>query len=325
MSTGYKGEQSIQLSIRESNDVQSNEGVSFQVQLQRQIELDPNIDLKVKTTLHAPDQLVINAQKDFLKYKYKRGELLRTGSSNLDIRVSSDFINRALCIMDAFIKIMRQRGHNFKISNNATYLLIAGEEMKMTLCEVQSKELEDGRFERTGFHTKGHLSFRFERFSTTASCTDGKISIEEQLSKLIAKLELLGERFKEDRAKQKKWRDDYEEEQRICKERIERKKIEMSKVRQLLEDSHRSEKAEEIRRYIDRLEQKMMIDSQDISEEMKSWMEWSRQKANWIDPLINQQDEWLDANDRDSLFKENKLHENSSIGYNASTLSSQED
>ncbi|HEY9262529.1 hypothetical protein, partial [Chitinophaga sp.] len=156
-------------------------------------------------------------------------------------------------------------------------------------------------------------------------CTDGKISIEEQLSKLIAKLELLGERFTEERAVQKKWHDDYEEEQRIRKERIERKKREMSKVRQLLQDSHRSEKAEEIRRYIDRLEQKMMMDSQDISEEMRLWLEWARQKANWIDPLINQQDEWLDANDRDSLSKENKLDENSSIEYNAATLSSQKD
>jgi hypothetical protein len=323
--TGYKGEQSIRLSLRESDDVRSNEGLSYQSQLQWQIELDPNIDLKVKTILYVPDQLVANAHKDFKKYKYKPGELLSTGIGNLDIRVSPDFVNRALCFMDAFIKIMRQRGHNFKIDNNATYLLIAGEEMKMTLSEVQSKELEDGRFERTGFHTKGLLSFRFDRFGTTASSTDGKILIEEQLSKLIAKLELLGERFKKERAEQKRQRDEFEEEQRIRKELMERKRIEMGKVRQLFEDSRRSEKAEEIRRYIDRLEQKMMFDDNAISEEMELWLEWARQKANWIDPIVDGQDEWLDDNDRYSLFKENKPHENSFIGYNDSSLPTQKE
>lgn len=314
LSIEYKGEPSIRLSLRQAGDAKSAEGLSAQLSLQQKMELDSTIDLKVKTILVSPDQLVINAQKSLQKCRYIPGELLRTSGENLDIRVSASFIDRALCLVDTFIKIMRQRGHDFKIKDKITYLLIAGEEMKMTLKEVQSNELEDGRFEKTGFHTKGELTFRFERFGKKISSSDGKMLIEEQLPKLVSKLEVLGEQFRKERAEQKKWRDEYEENLRIKKERAEHKRIEMNNVQQLLKEAHQSQRADELRRYLDRIERKIISDEEQSEETMK-WLDWARKKADWIDPLTRTTDEWLEEEDLQVLLGENKPREYFSTGY----------
>ena len=39
-----------------------------------------------------------------------------------------------------------------------------------------------------------------------------------------------------------------------------------------------------------------------FSEELKSWVEWARKKAEWYDPFIESEDELLNDVDRETLI-----------------------
>ena len=124
----------------------SNGSLSSQMRLQKEIEMDSSVDLNVKEALLKPDLLVVKAEKGLSDWKkgkyYRNGDLLYAGAGNLDIRVSIKLLNRALCIMDTFIKAMRQRGHDFSVEERGSHLLIAGEKMAVALRETQSKSID---------------------------------------------------------------------------------------------------------------------------------------------------------------------------------------
>ena len=312
----HNGEQEIRLSLRVEGQNIPEDGLSPQSRLQKEIE-GTSIDLIVKETLLNPDPLVLKAERELCKREkdkhYRHGGLLYAGKENLDIRVTPKLINRALCIMDTFIKAMRQRGHDFKIENGESYLIIADEKMAMTLRETQTKLINNDRLNLTEYQPSGVLAFEFKRYNASASCTDGKVLIEYQISKLIAKLELLGERFRAEQAEHKKWRDEYEEKQRIEKEIAERKRLEMNSLRQMLKDARRWKEAEALREYINEVELKAKSKG-NLTEDLIQWLQWARKKADWFDPLVSEPDEWLADIDPNSLFAQDNSNSLSS-GY----------
>ena len=103
--------------------------------LQAAIEADPKVDLLVKDTLTDPDELVSNAEKALTKKDkyYREGSLLYSGLGQLSISVTPAVLNRALCFIDAFIKAMRGRGHNFRVADRVTYVILGQEEIEISL------------------------------------------------------------------------------------------------------------------------------------------------------------------------------------------------
>jgi hypothetical protein len=313
-------DQEIRLSLRNEGQDVSNAGLSSQMSLQKEIEMDTSIDLNVKDTLLSPDPLVIKAEKGLSgwgkeKY-YRQGDLLYAGKGNLNIRVSPQLLNRALGIMDTFIKTMRQRGHDFSVEERESYLLIAGEKLAMTLREKQAKSIAEDRLDSAESRAKAILVLEFKRYNASASCTDGKVLIEHQLSKLIAKLELLGERFKVDQVERRKWQDEFAEKQRIEKEIANRRQLELSSFKQMLKDSRRWKDAKLLREYINQIEQKATAEGK-LTEDIIEWIQWARKKADWLDPLLNEADEWLAGVDPNGLFAQDNTN-NLSSGYNQS-------
>ncbi|MCD8539257.1 MAG: hypothetical protein LRY55_05450, partial [Leadbetterella sp.] len=47
-----------------------------------------------------------------------------------------------------------------------------------------------------------------------------------------------------------------------------------------------------LREYIDQIELKAIYENR-LTEEMVSWLDWARGKADWFDPLTDKPDEWL--------------------------------
>lgn len=284
--------QSISLSLRTAEQAALKGEPSSQNLLQEAIENDTQLSLKVPTTLVAPDPLVLAAQKALTnkdKY-YLRDGLLISGGDELSIKISPDQLNRSLCIMDTFIKAMKRRGHRFKIKNYESYIVLGNEEMKMSLREVQKRIPADGPYGGNDYVPAGILSFRFERYSTSVEIKDGKVLIEYQLSKLIAKLELLGERFRLEEIENEKRRLIREEEQRKKAEFEQRKKLELATFRQVLKDSARWREATQLREYIAKIEAKAVA-AGEVSEDFTVWLNWIKGKADWFDPLLETHDE----------------------------------
>ncbi|MBC5836003.1 hypothetical protein G6N05_14170 [Flavobacterium sp. F372] len=125
--------------------------------------------------------------------------------------------------------------------------------------------------------------------------------LEQQLAKIVAKIEL-------EAIKELEWRERCRlsvikrEEERKTREEFEaRKEKEFAKTKKLFSDSEKFNKAIIYRNYINVTEQKAIAEN-NLTDELKSWIKWAKDKANWIDPFINKTDELLTEKDKEELF-----------------------
>jgi len=181
----------------------------------------------------------------------------------------------------------------------------------MNLSELQTRTAVPGKsYPQYETHPNGKLALRFKRWSATTEIKDGKVRIEAQLSKIIAKLEILGEQFRLQQIEWAKQRAVQEEEQRT-KEALEaRRKLEVSSFKQALKDAVYWQQTVQLRAYIDHIEQKEVL-----TEERACWLEWLKKKADWLDPTIKSHDEWLTDADRDMLLSATADQPQAPFGY----------
>ena len=96
----------------------------------------------------------------------------------------------------------------------------------------------------------------------------------------------------EHRESERKWA----EEQR--KWRLEEmRKGELKEIKDLELAASDWEKAERIRKFADAVELRIEdVEDGEVKEELFKWLQWARNKADWIDPLIAKEDELLGKN-----------------------------
>ena len=272
--------------------------------LQKEIETDPSLDLTVKTTLSDPDPLVARAQKALVKKEpyYREGNLRYAGPGELRISVTPGLINRALCLLDTFIKAMKQRGHHFRVTDHESYLVLGKAEMEMKLTELSTRvTIEGTAYPQTETHPNGRLAMKFKRWGTTTEIKDGKDPLEQQLSRLIAKLEILGEQFRLQEIEWEKQRA-VAAAKRLQEEAFKaRRSAEFSAFQQALKDSARWQQTVQLRAYIEHIGQKATENNQ-LTQELQVWLDWIKAKADWLDPLVKSPDPWLEGIEPDALL-----------------------
>jgi hypothetical protein len=67
-----------------------------------------------------------------------------------------------------------------------------------------------------------------------------------------------------------------------------------------LKNAERHYNSQKIRKYADELE-RFSIENGSLSDDMKEKIIWIRKKADWFDPFIEAEDEWMEGIDRDEL------------------------
>lgn len=131
-----------------------------------------------------------------------------------------------------------------------------------------------------------------------------KIRLEDKLGDIIIKLYEQSEETKNERLK----REEIEKKQREEEERKEKirknKKNEVKKIKELINCAEDYKIACEIRKYIDAVSKK-----ENLTNEIEDWINWANKKANWFDPIIDEEDEHLGKrNHKESMVdKNNKL------------------
>lgn len=65
--------------------------------------------------------------------------------------------------------------------------------------------------------------------------------------------------------------------------------------------SERFYKAQHIRDYVSQIEERATISSS-LTEELRDWIQWAREKADWFDPFINREDDLLCNIDKNTLI-----------------------
>lgn len=308
LSTGYSGEQNVTLAIRQEGD-DSKEVPSPETTLEKEIISNEGGEIIVPDKLTNPDKLIIQT-RDLLTEKrgYNSSDgIVNTYGHALSIRVTKDNVSRALRFMDAFVKIIKKRGHSISFENHTSFLIIQGEKIEFYLREKLKRmpiESNTGWQQYDKIPT-GKLAFNVKISWQISEWKDGKLTLEEQLAKIIASLEIRGEKLKQERIEREKYWAEQREKERIEKDRQKQKELELDRFKKLLKNSKQWQEVEILRRYLDDTEAKAKSNNTH-TEEFKNWLLWARKKADWYDPQINGEDELLNDKDKENVTAEKK-------------------
>jgi hypothetical protein len=299
----FKGEQVAVLYLREEIDEKSTEGQILHSELQKEIECDKRLNLRVPEKLINPDKLIVYAKEDIYKKEVwnKAEGIAYTSAGVLSIKVSPNNIGRALRFMDTLIKALIARGHDIEIKNGCSYINIFGEAIGMVFKEGLKREIITDQW-GTHYenHANGSLSFKLETLYPAKRFADGKIPLEEQLSRIIAFLELTGKKLKEERMERERKQKARDEKERIAKELQLRKEKELADFKELFKKVKRHDKAEAIRKYANERE-RYANETNNLTNVVKAEISWIRKKADWYDPFIEAEDELFIDVDREEL------------------------
>ena len=303
----YTGDAEVTLTMS-GEDIKhvSDDGLSPLKNLQNEIENDLKSKLSVPEKLTNPDKLIIAARESLnSKDRYEHNGLVSCQRGELDIKVAKPNVARSLRFMDTLIKALQVRGHDIQMKNDATYAIVEEEDIKVQFREKLKREMIKGtHWDSAVFHPTGILAFQINNYSIK-EWKDGKLPIEDQLSKIIAQLEFIGKEKKEWRIQSNKESELRKEKERIEKEFKMQKEKDLAAFKETLQKASRWHKTVNLRSYIDSVEQKA-IETNGISEDLRNWLEWARKKAQWYDPFIECDDELLNEVDRETLTLKQK-------------------
>lgn len=303
LSSDYSGEQNVTLAFRQEGD--DSKGVpSPETTLEKEIISKEGGEIIVPDKLTNPDKLIIQA-RDLLieKRGYNSSDgIVNTYGHALSIRVTKDNISRALRFMDSFVKIIKKRGHSVEFENHTSFLIIQGEKIEFYLREkLKRMPIESNTsWQQYDKIPTGKLAFNVKISWQISEWKDGKLTLEEQLAKIIASLEIRGEKLKQERIEREKYWAEQREKERIEKDRQKQKELELDRFKKLLKNSNQWQEVKILRRYLDDTETKAK-NNNTFTEEFENWLLWARKKADWYDPQINAEDELLKDTDIENL------------------------
>lgn len=126
--------------------------------------------------------------------------------------------------------------------------------------------------------------------------------LERRALENFARLELMAEEMRIKTVESKIWRAAYEEKERLRKRAEERQKLEISSFQKSRRDAIRWQETNTFRNYIDHIENNALMAEQPDGA-ILAWVRWARDKADWYDPLIEKEDEWMAGMDRNNILK----------------------
>lgn len=313
LSKDFKGEDSI---ILNKGGTKENEEITNFHKLLKEITNDTKLSFNVPDRISNPDKLITEAKNNFefqkkQEYSIYRG-LIRTTSGYLNINVAPKNISRALRIMDKIIKLLKLRGHNVIVKGDTTYAIVKGEEIKIRCREKLKKNIkqqENYSWNYTEYFASDVLSFIIDEYPEKEFYDTNNQILEEQLPKILTKLELVSEKLKTQREEREIWNEEYRK-KREAEEAIKKRHAnEIENFRNLLENSERWKKATDLRNFIKELESNAIKENK-LSEELSNWIKWSNDKADWFDPLVNKNDDLLTEKDKEEILTPKKPNNN---------------
>ena len=258
----FNGEQNVTLLVRDEEGANINVYSPLAIR-QKEIEDDSRLILAVPLKLTDPDKLIISA-RDSLNNKthkdYSTG-MLHTGKNEVNIKVSSEFVGRALRFMDTLIKGLRGRGHNVYINNWETCALIKGQEFKISFKEKAKRIPPKEKWGSSEFQPTGILYFKATRIVFQKDWLDGKVKIEDQLSNIIARMEIEGERRSAEIEHHHKQREEREEKERAQLEIVQRKEREIADYKEVLQEAQKWHQTNLLRSYLESIEESCIVNN----------------------------------------------------------------
>lgn len=274
--------------------------------------------IRVKGQLRSPHNL-ITEHKDEIIYRKKRDKALeqanfssryyaevkskyRDNNPILPINVSESNINRAYRILDAIMSTLEEMEGDTRVSieagkDSACFII-----MHSAFYFEVKEELRRRRGTQNDSETRTYLVLSMSAkswFTDRGQCKmDYKDNdddpLENQAGKIIYDMFIVANKYLvvdelEEREEKREW------EERERQRRLEQmRKGELEEIKLLEQAASDWDKAEKIRRFADYMERKIdEISDEEKRKKLSKWLKWARDKADWIDPLTEKEDELL--------------------------------
>jgi hypothetical protein len=272
----------------------------------------------VKGQLRNPHNL-ITAHKEEVTYRRKRDKVLKQASFNsnyyasekskyrdnkamLPIYVSEANINRAYRILNNLINTLEDMESYTRVDQasgtDTAYFIV----MRSTFHFVIKEEVRKGRASKN--NNEAYNSLVLEMTASSWFSNSGNLQIkykdndneplEAQVGKIVYDMfvvtsKLQAEDELQDR-KQKRIREERERQRRLEQMR----KGELDEVKLLEQAASDWEKSQKIRRFADCVESKIAgLGDAAKKDKLFKWVRWARDKADWLDPLTEKDDDLL--------------------------------
>jgi len=264
---------------------------------------------KSRNTSHEikPDKLVVETGR-YLKSRdrYIDRGLVNGWGDVLAIRVSKENIDRALQFYNMLIQLLRTSGHSIVIENRETIAIINEERFKIYLREKLKRIEVPGRsdWNKYDYIPTGLFVFQWDYF-LGKQWNDGRISLEEQIPKIIAWFEGQSKKIKEQRETSRLAQERLEIERRSEESRKKKIDDELAKFKALLEKAKRYQSTLILRKYINDLNKQTIserVDELDFNE----WLSWANSMIDWYDPTIENEIDLLKDVDKQTLTLKQK-------------------
>lgn len=301
-----KVETSITLNFRENAETVINGEGNELNHLTKEIKTTLKESIVFPEKLTKPHQLIIDAKNDLKtkepSYIHNIRGLLNTSVGVINITVSPQNVKRALLFMDVFIKAIQKRGHKI-IVKEGSKIVIDNIELGFGLRERLKRKIVKGTYyDSTELYPSNILSLSLYVYPAKEWTDTNTSKLEDKIPNIIAKLELQAVKEKQDAIDREIWHQEYERRQKLEQEFKARKEKEIIKTKNLFSDAEKFDKATIYRNFINATEQRA-IQENALTEELKDWIKWAKEKADWFDPFINREDELLNDNDREEFHK----------------------
>lgn len=265
------------------------------------IRNNSSLILKVSDRLNKPDDIVVKTQSNLEtkklsdSYENVKGTI-STSRGFPSIVVSPKNVSRSLRILDNLIKNFKILGYQVSLSNEGLKITAYNDDkMLIYIREKSNAKLTPNKW---GWNDReltanGKLAIKVASFGTFEFVDSDKSPVENQIEKILIKIET---EFQEMAEQKRKWK--IEEERREELRKVEEAKQqlkgeELKKFIDFFNDAHRWKKFMILKEYFEYIKIKNPDDQE--------WIQWAENKLNWYDPSKNEFDKLLDQVDKDTL------------------------
>lgn len=302
---------------------------------------EPPTVYTVPEKLYAKDPLILDTKARLREENsrrdnpwYKKNPYKNTPDKWLDIKVYREQEDRALRVFQSIWRAAEAKGYHMEIkvdkgdyrTDCKTYFIVREHHIRVQLKEINQRTKDESRSWSSSMWTgTGRLKFLCNREVSTHSWSyynnervatqDTEHSrIEDKIERIIEVLEEIADKRDQAEVERKLAEERRKIEEELERQEEERKRQEAERlakiearrdeerdlVRKLLFNADRAHVAALIREYASQFETAMAGKMDE--EEFQRQLQWMREKADYIDPFIKRDDEWLLPSDISKLL-----------------------
>ncbi|WPY99851.1 hypothetical protein [Christiangramia sp. OXR-203] len=218
--------------------------------------------------------------------------------------ISKKQLSRALLLFNVLLKNLNARGHELTFGRYNSFVKLYGIEIEISISEKNKRIKIPGKYgEEYKSEPTGMLAINTGEYYYSKTWNDAKtIKLENKLSAIIAWLEIEAEAERQREIESKKREEEEKEKERLEKERQILIDNEINLLQDLRQKSELWNEANKLRKFLYEYEAQLEKDDQ-LTKENIELLHFGFQKVDWLDPLIQTDDELFSDIDPFKLLK----------------------